>query len=326
MKSRTRICFFARVRSRAELETVEFYAQDIRALEELGYEVHKAIRPSELRSADLYFVWWWTWAFLPTAFAALLRRPVIVTGVFDFWLYPKRSRPHRLLHRYALRSADANVFISRLEYEEVPEHLPVHNAQYIPLAIDTEIYRLGRTPRDEMVLTTAKMAHGNGVRKCIEEIIRSAPLVRKERPNVQFVLAGEPDQTYLDLVRALGAEEYVKFPGLVDHDTKVALMQRCQIYLQPTRFEGFGLAIAEAMACGAPVVTSAVGAVPEVVGDAAVFVDGESSSKIAAGVVRLLNDRALQMELSLRGRQRIESEFSFERHKAQWAAVIESVL
>ena len=324
--SRPRVCFFAQVRTREELQRVEFYAQDLRVFADLGFEVRTAIRPQELRSADLYFVWWWTWAFIPVAFAKTARRPVIVTGVFDYWLYPSRPLPHRLLHQYALRAAAANVFVSTFEHREVPQHLRVRNPQCVPLGIDTVIYRPGGLEREELVFTTAKMARGNGVRKCIAEIIRAAALVHRSRPNVRFVIAGEVDPIYVDLVREFEAGEYVHFPGVIARETKVALMQRCQVYLQPTRFEGFGLAIAEAMACGAPVVTSAQGAVPEVVGDAGVFVDGRSPEEIATGVVALLSDDCRRRDLSRRGRERVESRFSYDRHKREWAAVIESVL
>ena len=65
---------------------------------------------------------------------------------------------------------------------------------------------------------------------------------------------------------------------------------------------------------------------PEVVGDAGVFVDGRSPEEIATGVVALLSDDCRRRDLSRRGRERVESRFSYDRHKREWAAVIESVL
>jgi glycosyltransferase involved in cell wall biosynthesis len=323
---RGRVCFFAKVQSREELQRVEFYAQDVRALEELGYEVVTAVRPSELRVADVYVAWWWTWAFLPVSFAHVLGRPVIVTGVFDHWKYPTRPWAHRALHRYALGTAAANVFVSQLEYSQVPSELRVRNPRYAPLAIDGDVYHPGRLPREDFILTTAKMARGNGRRKCIEEIIRAVPLVRAIHPRVRFVMAGELDPAYPALTRELGVDDVIDFPGVVDREAKVRLMQRCQLYLQPSRFEGFGLAIAEAMACGAPIVTSDAGAVREVVGDHALFVNGEDPTSIADGVTALLAAPARQAELSAAGARRITAEFSFERHKRDWASILESVL
>lgn len=325
-KRRPRACFFARVRTREELERVEFYAQDVRALQELGFEVLPVVRANELRPADVYVAWWWTWAFLPVSLAHVLRRPVIVTGVFDHWKYPSRPWAHRLLHRYALATAAANVFVSRLEYTQVPAQLTVRNPRYAPLAIDTEVYRPAAMPREPMILTTAKMARGNGRRKCIEEIIRAAPLVLARHPGVSFVMAGEVDPEYPALARALGVADSVHFLGVVDRDTKVSLMQRCCVYLQPSRFEGFGLAIAEAMACGAPIVTSDAGAIREVAGEEAVYVDGHEPQAIADEVNRLLEDPLRQEELSARGSERVAKQYSFERHKQDWSAILSSVL
>jgi glycosyltransferase involved in cell wall biosynthesis len=321
-----RVCFFAKVRFPAELDRVEFYAQDLRVLEALGYEVIRATRLRDLRRADLFVVWWWTWAAFPVCLAKLLGKPVIVTGVFDFWKYPSRTAAHRFLHRFALRQANANVFVSRFEYEEVPRELSARGPHHIPLAIDVETYHPGLMPREDFILTTAKMIGGNGARKCIGEIVRAAPLIRRAHPEVRFVLAGELDPRYLVLARDLGAESYIEFPGVIDLATKVDLMQRCRVYMQPTRFEGFGLAIAEALACGAPVVTSRVGAVPEVVGADAVFVDGCSPESIARGTIQLLNDRALQQGLSEQGPRRIRQLFSYEAHCRDWAALIETIV
>jgi hypothetical protein len=60
-----RICFFAKVDSPEVLERVNFYAQDIRILRELGYEVVVATRLKDIPfGCDLYYIWWWSWALL----------------------------------------------------------------------------------------------------------------------------------------------------------------------------------------------------------------------------------------------------------------------
>src|SRR5512145_2622392 len=78
-----RACFFVRTPAPQMLELVEFYRTDLSILRGLGFEVVVATRWSEIPwDADLYFVWWWTWAYLPVLKARLRRRPVIVTGTF----------------------------------------------------------------------------------------------------------------------------------------------------------------------------------------------------------------------------------------------------
>lgn len=320
------VCFFAHVRNQEELRRVEFYGQDIRVLEDLGCDVQLATRATELKPADLYIAWWWTWAFIPVTYAHLRGKPVIATGVFDYWNFHERPLHQRVLIRYAIRSADTNVFVSSLELKKVPEVATVRNGRYVPCAIDTDVYHSTRVPREDFILTIATMRGPNSWRKCIEEVIEAAPIIHRRFPETHFIIAGDHEDRYPKLAKRLGAEDYVYFPGIISRAAKIDLMSRCRVYLQPSRFEGFGVAIAEALSCGAPVVTSRVGAVPEVVGDAGVFVDGTSPSEIAAGCVALLDDQERQSRLSVAGPQRIGSLFSYSRHKEAWAAIIDETL
>jgi len=173
------------------------------------------------------------------------------------------------------------------------------------------------------------MDQGNSARKCIAEIIRAAPLIRREHPDTRFVIVGKKGTDYPALqaiARDVHAQSYIEFPGVVDEREKIALLQRCRAYLQPSRHEGFGLSVLEAMSCGAAVVTSAVGAVPQVVGECAEIVVGESPSSIAAGVLRLLNDADRRTQLGRLGRSRAVAAFGYEQRKARLSSVIDDVL
>jgi glycosyltransferase involved in cell wall biosynthesis len=324
MKRRS-ACFFARVADPGVLQRVEFYAQDIRLLHELGFDVQVATRPQDLRPADFYFIWWWTWALFPIAAARLQGRPALVTGVFDDADNLRRPLWQRTLVDLALRQATMNVFCSRLEQQSVPRRHTVRSPRYVPLSVDTEVYRPLGERSAPCIFTVAWTGEHNAVRKCIPEIVRAAAIVHRTYPALRFVIAGEHGGYYpklAALVRQLGAESYVEFPGVVGREAKVDLMRRCQLFLQPSRFEGFGLAILEAMSCGAPVVTSPSGVVPEVVGDAARFVDGTSPEAIADGVLAVLGDAAERRALGQRARERAEREFPFARRKQEMAHLL----
>jgi len=90
----------------------------------------------------------------------------------------------------------------------------------------------------------------------------------------------------------------------LDHAELAALCRRTRLLVFPSLAEGFGLPVAEAMACGAPVVTSNVSSLPEVAGDAAVLVDPEDVDAITAGMARVLEDEDLRRDLRERGRER----------------------
>jgi glycosyltransferase involved in cell wall biosynthesis len=103
-------------------------------------------------------------------------------------------------------------------------------------------------------------------------------------------------------------------------------MQTCLMYAQPSRYEGFGLATAEAMACGAPVVTSPVGAVPEVAGDHAEYVDGSDPSSIARGIVALALHPEVRRQRSIDGRRRIEAYYATARRREELGKIIDRLL
>jgi glycosyltransferase involved in cell wall biosynthesis len=321
-----RICFFARVESPRVLETVEFYRQDIELLRSLGHEVFPAVRGRQIRTdVDLFYVWWWTWAFQPLLPAKLHGKPLVITGVLDYPYpvpgrgYPGRPLWQRLIMSAALRSADRNVFLSRHETEGVSRDLPVRGPRCIPLAVDTEAYSPGGSPREDLVFSVIWMEKYNVWRKCAVAIVEAIPLVLAGHPEARFVIAGGHGTGFEEVLaaaRRLGVERSVSFPGVISREEKVDLMRRCRLYLQPTRYEGFGAAILEAMSCGAPVATNAVGAVPEVAGDAAHFLDGTEPAAIARGVNALWPDARRREDLGSRARARAVEAFSFDRRRA----------
>jgi glycosyltransferase involved in cell wall biosynthesis len=92
-------------------------------------------------------------------------------------------------------------------------------------------------------------------------------------------------------------------------------MQSCDLYVQVSRYEGFGVATAEAMACGAPVLVSRVGAVPEVVGDFGRYVQELSIHGILEGLREAYQDRRHSRDLAELGVKRIREQFSVERRR-----------
>lgn len=330
-----RVCFFARVSSLDVFDTVEFYRQDIGILRDLGHEVTLAHRWYEIPwNCDLYYAWWWTWAFQPIGVARARRRPVVVTGVLDY-PYPDPNRGfagrpvwQRWLMRAAMRAADANVFVSRHEAEGVPRDMRVRNPIFVPLAVDTVAYSPAPMPREDIVFSVVWMDDFNVWRKCAVEIVESIPAVLSRHPAARFVIAGEHREGFervLNAARRLGVEGFVDFPGVISRDEKIRLMRTCRIYLQPTRYEGFGAAILEAMSCGAPVITNPVGAVPEVVGDCAVLLPDQRPATIATAVGDLWDAEKLRSDLGKRGQTRAQGDFSMEHRRVDIGRLLEEV-
>ena len=136
---------------------------------------------------------------------------------------------------------------------------------------------------------------------------------------------GWQDQEVFDLVKQLGLEEHVRFPGYIPADDLASWYSAATTFIYPSRYEGFGLPVAEAMACGTPVITSSVSSLPEVVGEAGLLIDPEDIAGLAAAIMRITSDSDLRRTLSLAGQQRA-ARFRWQQTAAETAAVYERVI
>jgi glycosyltransferase involved in cell wall biosynthesis len=117
----------------------------------------------------------------------------------------------------------------------------------------------------------------------------------------------------------------VHFTGYILDDDLPALYNGADLFVFPSLYEGFGLPVLEAMACGTPVITSNVSSLPEVAGDAALLVDPYNVEDIAAAVRHVLSDAELAADLRARGLERAQK-FTWQETAAQTIAVYEQVL
>jgi glycosyltransferase involved in cell wall biosynthesis len=133
----------------------------------------------------------------------------------------------------------------------------------------------------------------------------SLPIIINGRPGVpQLVIAGRPGWAYGDTLQRIAREPGVRYLGHVAEPTLEALYQSASVLAVPSLYEGFGLPLLEAMAHGLPAVIGATGALPELGEGAAIAVDAENVSGIAAGLERLLADEALRKQLGEEGTKR----------------------
>jgi glycosyltransferase involved in cell wall biosynthesis len=142
--------------------------------------------------------------------------------------------------------------------------------------------------------------------------------------DVKLVLAGKRGWLYDDLfaqVKRLGLTGRVIFPGYVADEHLLALLSGAQAFVFPSLYEGFGIPVLEAGACGVPVITSNTSSLPEVAGDAALLVDPHDVDAIAEAMYRLVTDDALRAELARRGLENVKR-FSWEKCGRETLAVI----
>jgi glycosyltransferase involved in cell wall biosynthesis len=152
---------------------------------------------------------------------------------------------------------------------------------------------------------------------------------------LQLVLAGKKGWLYDDLfaqVGRLGLAGRVLFPGYIADSDLPALLSGALAFVFPSLYEGFGLPVLEAGACGVPVITSNTSSLPEVAGDpsagseqaAALLVDPHNVDAIAEAMYRLVTDEALRADLTRRGLENVKR-FSWEKCARETLAVLEEV-
>jgi glycosyltransferase involved in cell wall biosynthesis len=128
-----------------------------------------------------------------------------------------------------------------------------------------------------------------------------------------------------ELVRNLGLEDRVHFTGYVPQEHLPALYSAAAAFLFPSLYEGFGLPVLEAMACGTPVITSNVSSLPEVAGHAALLVDPRDARALADAVNLVLSDEGVRRRLREAGLARAAT-FTWRACAEATLAVYRSVL
>jgi len=176
-------------------------------------------------------------------------------------------------------------------------------------------------PRDPLRILFVGNAQDprKGIRVLLEAMRLLPPSVR-----LNIVDQGEPEKTYApQLVAALGLTGRVHFTGRLSLEELVAQYRRASVLVLPSRFEGFGLPVVEALGCATPVVVTQAGSLPEVVGkdQGGLLVPPEDPGALASAIHRLLCNPEMAMEMGRLGRKRMEELFSWERTAANTVEV-----
>jgi len=243
-----------------------------------------------IRTHDFVFAWFAS----PMAAVAVLaasrfgKKSIIVAGGYDVADYAplRHGMAHRPLQkhfaRYALEHADLVLPVSRfnegelLRFAHPRRHVRVENAVDLP-AVNVE------GPRRRQVVTAGAVESLYSQLKGHDTLIEAA----RHLPDVRFVIAGPSKDRTIDRYRAV-APPNVEFQGMLSHERLVELFAESSVYAQLSRYESFGVAVAEAMWCGCTPVVSDQAALAEVVGDTGEIVQGDDPLVAARAIERAL--------------------------------------
>jgi glycosyltransferase involved in cell wall biosynthesis len=179
------------------------------------------------------------------------------------------------------------------------------------VGVDPKVLQgIGLDPDQKFVLTAGQFSPY----KNHEGALRAFAKAFENSPDVALVLVqrrGSGAAELVSLAKTLGIEDRVHFTGTVAFGTLLQLYSGALALLHPSLCEGFGNPVAEAMACGCPVITSNVSAMPEVAGGAALLVDPRSTHDIAAALRKVADHPQIAAEMRTKGLARAE-ELSWE--------------
>ncbi len=245
----------------------------------------------------------------PLRFDNLLLTPRRLLARLARGAHPRRAVRNYLIHA-PLLGLDHLIALSRYERDLLGE-LGVDPAQVsvLPNVVDLSGYAGDVLPagaRPPVVLFIGQLVP----RKGFDLLARAMPLVLRELPEARFVLVSHNRSGEAELLRLIaegGAGHAVELRGRVSEEEKLELLRGAAVVAAPSRYEGFGIPLIEALAAGAPVVTTDVTAGNEVIAHErnGLLTPYGDVGALAAAIVRLLRDRQLAGQLAAAGRAEV---------------------
>ncbi len=205
-------------------------------------------------------------------------------------------------------------------------HIPASNIRVIYDGVDTAIFTPDKTVQrvEERILTVNS---GDIPLKGLKYLLEAVAAIKAQR-KIELVIVGKPMKNgYTEgLIKSLGIGDCVTYTGKIPTRELVRQYSLATMVVVPSVYEGFGLPAAEAMACGAPVVSTTAGALPEIVGDAGVLVPPANTEALVRAIVALLDAPNKRRQLGEAGRKRVQQMFNWHNTARQTSEVYEEAI
>ncbi len=234
-----------------------------------------------------------------------------------------------------MQTANHVIAVSSHTKKDTVEHLAIASPKItvVPNAVDprfrslsqdnVDVYRQRMGLADDTVLLNVG---SNNARKNVLTILKVLKSLKHQGLSAQFWKVGADfdleQKTYIEAHQLEGCTTYL---GQPDEEELVRIYNAADILVAPSLYEGFGLTLLEAMACGTAVVAANITAIPEVVGDAGILTDPMDVDAIATAIQNLQSDDHHRDQLVRRGLERVK-QFTWEKTAEQVANIYEQVL
>ncbi|MFH1061307.1 MAG: glycosyltransferase family 1 protein [Candidatus Omnitrophota bacterium] len=240
--------------------------------------------------------------------------------------------------QHAIAKAQKIIAISESTKKDILEYYKVdaQKVEVIYHGVDAEFKQIQDKPRIEAVcrkyginLPFVLFVGVLQPRKNISRLIRAfKQVLNSSSLDLQLVIAGNKGWMYADMFNTLkqaGIADQVVFTGYAPKPDVVCLLNAAKVFVLPSLYEGFGLPILEAMACGVPVIASNVSSMPEIVRDAGILVDPYKEPEIAQALLDIINNPRLANDLIAKG-FKIARNFTWEKTARKTLMLYESMI
>lgn len=341
------LCYFVRLADKNIIYHRRWYVDELKMLQELGYDVKLCTKYTEtLKKRDVYVSWWAQTSVFSVLSAKIHgKTSLVIAGGTEISKvvpnvgYNKKNIIKRGLIQLSLRLSNVIVAVSEYNKQEILEI--INNDKYadkikVLYHCVSDIY-LGQKivfqfeEKEKYYLLITGFIKGNLERKCVYQVVDAIYEISKEIPEIKLVIAGavEEENEYRKLItyiRSNYLEKNVDVITNVNEKEKIKLLNGAYYYLQPSIHEQFGLAIAEAMACGCPVISTSVAAIPEVVGDTGILIKENKQEEIMKAVKETYFDEQNRYINAVAAQKRIKELFGYEIKKKKFNEIIECAI
>lgn len=246
-------------------------------------------------------------------------RPYILSvwgsDVYDF---PQQNWLFRSIIQFNLKMADQILSTSNVMRAETKKYTD-KSILVTPFGVDTALFKKkdAKKKQRKIIIGTVKTLEE---KYGIDTLISTFAILCERNPSKEMELriagSGNKAGKYKEQVKGLNLEDKVFFDGRIPNTSVPSYINQMDVYLALSRFESFGVAIVEAMACEVPVVVSNVGGLSEVVDNnvTGFIVPKENPYEAAVAVEKIISDKKIAVEMGRMGRQRVENLYQWDKN------------
>ena len=244
-------------------------------------------------------------------------RQIAIRSVTASWKKLKHLRWYSFIDMQKLvaRTLPRIITVSECAKADIQKDFGVSPQRFsiVPNGINTDLF----FPIPEIIREKDRIIVTNSADtplKGLYYLLQAVEKISRTR-SIRLVVIGTPKKNggIVKLIRELGIGNQVTFTGRISDGDFVQQYARAAVAVVPSVYEGFGLPVGEAMACGVPVISTTGGALPEVVGDAGLLVPPAAPDALAQAIVELLDNPRQAAELGRAGYQRVQNHFTWKQ-------------